>query len=262
LKLGIIAYAPVLDRLHPEPFIRNIKHWKTTNPIYWYSDYKGYDWAQHVSSPDILRKSKNKIACHNCLFLFGLRIAIENGLDKFLFLESDTRVRGDYWDDKVFSEAADLNPQAWVAGGPAIWNSQYLSPEVKSNVEWFIEDYRLRSGFITPEFRPRKDPDHSTPCIFIIGAGAVYNTKAMSELYKSQLDAPGHSAVRMPPFDLDIGTRTFRMFGKESVGKFSALTSVFSSFGDRVLNQTDRIALLKSGKVALIHQVKGDIDCL
>lgn len=262
-----IAYLPVLDRLYPKAFLRNLSAFKTRHPIYFYSENtQVHPQAIAVDDPAPVRSSRNKVAVHNTLFLFGLRIARDQGVKRFLFLESDCRVAGDYWDEAIFRQAED-HPDAFVCGTPAVWNhSKFDAPRLKALNEYVIS-YQRETGFPAPVFTTRTHADPAVKnsqnaCVFIMGAGGVYNTAAMLEVFNGMEPSPGHYACRIPAFDMQIGLSCNRMFGVNQFQKLPWVSGIFSSYGDRILTAKQRKDLLKAGKVRLVHQVKDDDACL
>lgn len=220
-----------------------------------YSDK--WDGAQlRIDAPDILRRSRNKIACHNYLFLCAIRIAINAGLDRFIYLESDCRVRGHGWDGEILAEASKF-PDMVAAGTPALWDSAQFTPPMRRAVEGYLDEYHQQTGWTVPAFTPRKHIPGRFGCHFIMGAGAVYDTRAMADMFGSYLDSPGRSACGLPPFDLHIGRRVAKTHLTDAITKLPFLTSIFSTWGDKVMNLEQRKELLMSGEVSLVHQVKG-----
>jgi hypothetical protein len=66
-------------------------------------------------------------------------------------------------------------------------------------------------------------------------------------------------AVRIRPWDMEIGQRLWSIHGPKAFRKVAHLNSVFSTCGDRGSTEVDRLELLLSHKVVIAHQIKSNI---
>lgn len=258
MSTAILAYVPNLPRLYPGSFLRNIRAFKTESPVILYSCSK-QDGMEEIPDPTPIKLSKNKVAIHNLVFLAGVRIAQRENIKRFIYLEMDCRVGRDYWDREMFNEAAQ-HKDMFVAGTPACYNQPAMTPMQKAFISEYIGRYTDASGRTVPVF-PAKTK-RPIGCVFIMGAGAVYNTSVMADLFMGFERDINSKAKNVPAFDLFVGMRCVQLFGPRATNKLPFLTCSYSTYSNKFNTERDRIEMLKSGKACLIHQVKSDTDCL
>lgn len=122
VNLGVVAYLPP-DFGFTDAFLANLRMWKTTNPLYLYSnDPERFGVELRIPNPGQAVLFRNvPLAINNFVFLKGIEIAVANGLDYYLYLEEDCRVRTDWWDERLFNEFFEYG-DAVMGGTPSIWN--------------------------------------------------------------------------------------------------------------------------------------------
>lgn len=260
-NVATLAYVPYLDRLWPKRFLRNLDAYQRKYPLILYSDFKDGRYSDfiHIPSPDPLKKSKNKTACQNALFLYAIKIASEQGLDRFIYLEADCRVGCDNWDAMMFNGWRD---GAVVAGTPNLFNTEAMPKEYWPMVQSYISDYTAATGLPVAQFLANEKTKRLGSCMFMMGAGAIYDTKAMLELFPNFQNCIGSYACRTAAFDLHIGLRLFQIYGAHALNHMPWLACSFSGFGNKVLDLGQRIERLRSGRACLIHQYKEKSDLL
>jgi hypothetical protein len=67
-------------------------------------------------------------------------------------------------------------------------------------------------------------------------------------------------ALDSKPWDLELGVRIWKQFGVEAYDMVANLKTVFSSYGNVITTEAERIAMLQDGSRRLVHQVKSDVD--
>lgn len=259
--MASIAYAPTKACLNARAFLENLGVYKMRHPVIFYSD-GDVDGAERIANAEVLKGHRNRTAVNNYLFLCGLKLAVDKGVDRFIFLETDVRVGCDDWDGIIFREAEAAAPGGFFcAGTPCIWNASEMPPEYRQMVNTHVRGYQQATQFLPPSFHSRtKDfqTRQGNSCLFIMGAGAVYDTKAMMRIFEKALANPMQFACQMQAFDLYIGLWCARVFGSGAIQKLPWLKCIWSGYKDKVFDQTKREELLRSGRVVLVHQIKNN----
>jgi hypothetical protein len=260
-KVATIAYVPRRDSLYPRHFLQNIEAYRHEHPILFFSDYNKQRYADfiQVPSPQPLKNSKNKTAVQNFLFLNAISIARENGLDRFLYLECDCRVGCDGWDEMMFQDWRD---GAVVAGTPNLFNTEDIPRQHWPEIQSYMADYSAVTGLPVAQFSANPKTKRLGSCMFMMGAGAIYDTSAMLDLFPNYTNCINSYACRTAAFDLHIGLRLFQIHSVNALKFMPFLTKSFSGFGNKVLNIDQRVERLRSGKACLIHQYKHKSDLL
>jgi len=259
MSYATLAYIPPA-RLNADAFVRNVLHFQSEYPVIWYSDHPYPDLEViEVPDPTSIKLSRNPVALHNRIFLHGLTIAQNRKLKRFIYLESDCRVHGDGWDKRIFEEAAP-HPDMFMAGTPALYNQHRFANGQKLSVTSATDAYELSTGLKVPVYNARVH--RPLGCWFIMGGGSVLNTAIAADVMMGFERDSHQKAIRIPAFDLFIGLRCFQLFGALAPQKLPFLPSVFSSFGDSIKTEAERIEMVKSGSWACVHQIKTNTDCL
>lgn len=260
-KLATLCYVPRHDRLWPLRFLKNMDHFKHKYPIIYFSDYDSGRWADFIKieNPDPLKASKNKTAVQNFLWLNAIMIATNIGLDRFCYIESDVRVGCDNWDEKMFSE--------WVDGSVCMGTPNIFSPDQIPKGSWpvihsYIQSYTDLTGLPVAQFLANEKTKRLGGCVFHMGAGAIYDTSKMLDIFPGFQNCLSSYACRTAAFDLHIGLKMFQIYGPDALRIMPFLTESFSGFGNKILNYEQRVDRLRSGDACLIHQVKTKDDLL
>ena len=253
-----LCYVPKIDRLNYAAFLRNIRAYKSTYPIIFYSDEPEEGWHT-INDPSPVKKSANRVGIQNLAFLEGLRIAEQHKLTRFIYLELDCRVCRDGWDADVFAEAEQYKDM-FVSGTPARYNMDKATPAQSAYIKEYTDSYTDATGFKVPSFKAKLG--RPLGCLFIMGGGACFNAAVTSELFMGYERAVMEKAVKAPAFDLFIGLRACQLFKEKAVTKLPFLTSVFSTYSNQINTEKQRIEMAKSGRWSILHQIKSSDDCL
>lgn len=256
--LASISYVPTRTTLHPKAFLDNIAEYKTRHEVIFYSDMPVGGCRIGMANAEVLKGHRNKVALNNFIFLRACQIAKEEGLRRFIFLETDVRVHGHDWDGKIFAEA-EKHGDLVCAGTPCVWNASEMKHEMREAVNRYIADYRRESGFAPPAFSSRTKEFQTRPgnhCLFIMGAGAVYDVAAMDRIFHKAWANPMETACQIQAFDLHIGLWATRVYGSACVEKMPWLKSIWSGYQNKVYDEEARKQMLLKGKVVLAHQFK------
>lgn len=258
MKKAILSYVPPHERLHPESFLKNLRHYKTDIPVILYSD-KPQDGMLPIPDPTPIKVSKNRIAIQNLVFLSGVEIAQKQDIERFLYLEADCRIGCDFWAEQMMEEV-ETNRDMFCAGTPAIFNSKAMTHAQEIAAQHYCLRYTQVTGFKVPVFEA-KTP-RPVGCVFIMGAGSIFNTAVAADLFLGFERDKMQKAMDKPAFDLWVGLRCVHLFGPNAVNKLPFLTRSFSSYGSKINSEQDRIDMLRTGKACLVHQVKSNVDCV
>jgi hypothetical protein len=157
-------------------------HYAHKYPIIYFSDYTGERWADFITVPDPepLRASKNKVAVQNFVWLNAIKIAKEHGLDRFCYLESDVRVGCDNWDELMFNEWI---PGSTCMGTPNLFNVEAMPKQYWPILQDYIQRYTDQANLPVAQFLANEKTKRLGSCMFHMGAGAIYDTQAMLELF-------------------------------------------------------------------------------
>lgn len=254
-----LTYLPPA-RLNRDAFLRNLLAFKHEYPIIFYSDepQPGLDVVP-IPDPTSIKRSQNRVSIHNYVYLQGLKIAQDRGLKRFLYVESDSRAGHDYWDKRIFDEAEPYKDM-FAAGTPSIYQEKSMQTPQLNSVLLAANRYKAATGFSVPMFNAKKP--RPLGAWFIMGSCAVYPVAISADIMMGFERDMHQKAIKTPAFDLFIGLRCLQLFGAKAVQKLPFLTSVFSTFGNKINTEQDRIEMVKSGRYSLVHQIKSNESCV
>lgn len=253
MKCATLAYVPPEGIGHPKVFLENVRKFKTRHPVILYSDSPEYkDMNFQVASPDRVRNPKVPWAVNNCAFFFGLKIAEDLGLDYFCYLESDCRVNGKHWDEVLDDWAGG---DTVVAGSPVFYNMSNAGGEsLVAATDFACTTLRLTTRPVP--WYGGSPQSNAKPCVYPNGAGGIYHTKTIVNLFPGfQLDI-GRYAQKCTAWDMEIGFRLWDRFGVELFDRFVTPPEIFSCYGDTIHSFEERTQALVEGRASIIHQVK------
>ena len=122
MKIGTVAYIPPRGVLHSEAFMANIQKNPAKHPLFLMSDSAEWNPSKLIKSPELIGK-RPAWAVNNAIFLQGLELAREVGLDFFLYLESDSRAGCKDFDAVIFDEFfGRYSAGVSCAGSPVVWD--------------------------------------------------------------------------------------------------------------------------------------------
>lgn len=261
MKLGIIGYVPPPSFGNPRVFLDNLSKFKHDNELLLYSDYNWPDVIRLKGSPESVLPlletrpdgTKNIWAVNNLVFLTGLALAQRSGFSHIIYLESDCRLGKDHWDTIMFEEHCALKHEPVCSGTLVCWNP--MSGGLASAKRWndLIVRTNKKRNFPIPTYGVGASRE-GTPSIFPIGALGVYDMAFMSQCF--DLTKTMELAAQMHAWDFVIGDKIWAKFGLDSYDKVGNLQSIYSSFGNQITSEEERMNMLASGKVCGVHQVK------
>lgn len=255
MKIATISYVPPKGRLNSESYMHNLESYKLTHPLYLYSDDPSWGFNQ-IENPEVIRHPKKHFAVNNLVFLFGLNLAMDLGLDYMIYLESDCRMRGDKWDEIITNDCFRENKQPILYGTPVIFNiSQSGFTPLRMGLE-LAHNY-LRTTNCPPVVHGAWPGSPAHFLVFPNGALGVYHVPTLNEIFNGFKADIGRSALDMAAWDHSVGVGFFTKFGVSCCEKFQFSTCSFSGYGDQMTTPEWRKDLLMSGKMVGIHQWKG-----
>ena len=250
-KLAVVAYLPPEKVTGAKAFLENVTKFDTKNELILYADTPAHPEAFQIDDPETCKGQANKLAVNNCVFLFGLKIAINRKIDFMLYLEADCRVNGSGWDGILFDEFL-ANPDALLGGSPVIRNVNEAS-----------EIEKLKSNQMSIKFTQ----DTKIPMIFQMGdnmgfmlhpngAIGIYSTALLAKIFPGYED-PIKNAYTYTAWDLEIGAHLAKQ-GYDPFAIFATLTKSYSGWKNQVLSSKERKQLMAKRGFVAIHQVKDE----
>lgn len=259
MQCATIAYAPPPKSDQAQAFCHNISRYATHYPLHIYSDSD--QWAgvkYHIDNPEVVRDARRPFTISNCVFLFGLRLALDLKLDYFLYLEDDCRVRGDQWDKVLFDEFFETK-DAVVGGSPIAYNIAHSGHAALKRAIEFAWRYQQKTGFAMPLYGGIPGMGDQI-AFYPNGAVAIYHTKTVADMFPGFSDDIGTTARRTTAWDLKIGLEMWRKFGISMFDRFAILTRSYSGYGETLVPEAARRHMLESGRVVAAHQFKGSYE--
>lgn len=270
MKNAVIVYIPPpsLPTFNSEAFIQNMRQNPTANRLIVVSDHdyseSVKDFASFVKiiSPDDVFKGaaligeKRNVDVPNLVWLTALRIAKTFGVSNMLFLESDCRVLGQGWDQKMFDEFESSKDAPMFGGSIVAYNVANCGRKALDRYFEFVWDNR-KNPFPIPAYGWKGAADETNCCVYPNGAGTICSLAAVESLFSAEeLAATVRTARAILPYDQEIGKRLWRVFGVDTYKFLLHMKTQYSAYGNVLSSEQERCELLTSGKVSMVHQVK------
>lgn len=290
------GYIPPQSFKGAEAFLRNLRQWQPKHDAIFFSDYPwGGDIMPIKGSPESIRGAKyedgrpNKWALNNWLYLTALRILREKPeYTHLLWVESDSRVLGEDWDDIIFTEALSGNDLPIMAGSIVGYNVANHGADFTRAWNRFVAQ-NVDKHAPVPCYGGNGAAEEHQPVVFPNGSGALYDIAWVSKHFdlsdppppvapprklpvsynlggrggpsrvvETELTGTKKLAATTTAFDFALGRYAVLEFGSDVFSKLRHLNSVYSGFGNVMFSQTERQQMLLDGQVRLVHQVKDD----
>jgi hypothetical protein len=254
MKLGTVSYVRPTGTPCSDAFIRNIRGYKTAHSVELYSNDDSRQVKLACQPPEHF-KSRAWFSLSNYVFLCGLNAAVLRGLDFFIYLEDDSRVLGDNWDEKVFDEHFSFDG-ALFSGTPVAWNAHGNGNESLSATIRYAHEYLEYSGIPMGIFMMGQPHERRGVTLYPNGSGAVYHTQTLVELFPGYQNA-AKLCFEIGAWDMEIGRRLWNKFGMDVFKKVRGLKCGYSACTEAFTTEQQRIDMLISGRVVMSHQHKG-----
>lgn len=273
MNLATLAYVPPPNFGCAKAFLINILKYKTRSKLILYSDHPytedaflknpngkpvtvNPDFTPHAARFNELGQ-KRPAAISNMVFHTGIRLADMLKITHFIYLESDCRIKGDYWDEQIWEEYFTLPFPPVIAGTMTCFNTvngglDYYRRWQKKMLEIFP-----RSKFpVTIYGAPPIKIDERKPSVFVNGACGVYITDWLKQFFdlKNLIETAQGKA-----WDYLIGEKLYNLFRADALDLVAHLETVYSGFDNDLTTEETRLDWLREGKAVAIHQVKSNI---
>lgn len=259
MKVGSVAYLPPPGVAGVESFVKNIVSYNTEHPITFYSDtpeaYPELDVKRIPDVPKTVLYRNLPLSANNSAYVRGIELAHADGLEFFLYLESDCRVRGDGWDGKLFDEFFGQK-DCLVGGTPSVFNMGLAPANAALRMLKFINSTVKRTGRLPLIWQTVSRDGHAPPFAFPNGAGGIYETSTVNAAFGGRKYDWGSFVANMGAWDVFVGRALHNQFGLELFDRFALLPSMYSGYKDVHYSLADRQKMMMSGEIVLMHQCK------
>lgn len=256
MNIAAIAHLPApSERLHTDEFWGNMERNMPRCPIITFSDHYPLATIQVKPFP----QRKDPFYLQNLAFLTAARIAVKRELDWFIYLEVDCRVRAG-WDEKLVENISAVSQRIQIdtAGTQFVRNPCNGGYEAwRKFLREFANKYSMPAWQLPRCYGNKGMADGSGSAVCVMGALGCYRVAALAELFPEIKDGSTIAlAGKIKAFDVEIGERLWAKHGAGAYDRVLHLRSVFSTYGNVLTTEQERIHMLKDGEVFAIHQVK------
>jgi hypothetical protein len=284
MKLGIFGYCPPPHFKGAKAFVDNIMKFRPKNELFLFSDHGDYQFHP-CANPEEMRHHNPRCGISNSLFILAIRYAIRREFTHMLYLEADCRVGVDGWDEAMFAEffsfkfpkiaAGSLVSHSGTNGGFAYYKrwTEFMRENLAKKHVIPVYGIPVMAGIAHREFGPEaglivKPGDARTkykPVVYPNGALGIYDVNWMAELFgikkdgtfKDNVHMIGH--VQASAWDHMIGVHLYDRFGADALDMVGHMDSIWSSYGDSVSTEEERVKALRDGDCVAIHQTKSEV---
>lgn len=198
---------------------------------------------------------KARYGAANCVFAEAAKMAIQEGFDAMLYLETDCRFKGEGWDEVLRQEFLGAGPTPRCVGSPVCWGA-FTGGHKQSMA---LIDYAARYQQDTGRMMAFEGAtDTSIFSLYPNGAIAYYSPEILQESYLDGSQRMGLEKYSRStePYDLHIG-RIIGARGHEYATRAVGwLRSSYSGCLDHHYTLSDRLSMLDRGEAVCIHQCK------
>lgn len=257
-SLGVIGYVSPPSYDHPESFLHNFRSYKRKHPTILFSDHPWLDCSTRIGNPEIAKTKQNSFALNNSLFIVAIKMATQQGWTHMMFIEQDCRFASDNWDDICWQEFLKLpEPKPKLCGSVMCFNP-FGSGMEGGRRFMELQNRNKRKGFPIPCWgtRDRKAgaAEFATPCVFVNGAIAIYEVQFLSDAFPMNANQIS-LAKQTCAFDWFLGQKLVEKYGLDAFKYVHNLSRTFSSYGNVLSTEKDRIGWLEDGTFIAVHQV-------
>jgi hypothetical protein len=241
MKRANLCYLSPLPRV--PAFLAHMKQFETCYPLVYLSDS---DYKDTVRLPllDQNLKPKRPMPVSSrfatLAFFAGLRYAIAECIEEFMWVEDDCYVTMREWDWYPWEEFAKCNGA--LCGGTPVFTNPIALPRM-----WDLP-------LIEYAFRYQQQSRVAIalegcvglPTLYPNGAFAIYKTALLQDLFANALrDFENYFEV-CAPYDLAIGEMLSRSYGPKVFDLVAAIASTYSGCGEHHITAAERIAMVST----------------
>lgn len=255
MKPAVLAYVPPPKLLNADVFLANIQKFKIGTELLLYSDHN-YPNTIRIGNPDTLKHPTNRFVLNNSLFITALRIARSQQITHVLYVEADSRVGQDHWDEQIFEEYCNASKDLIAGGSCVVYNP--CNHSLGATKAWmnFMKS-NTWPEYPIPCYGWKSASDATGSAVYTNGSLGVYSMEWMEKIFN--LEDPVKTARESLPWDQQIGVTAWKMLGEKAYEKFLHMVTVFSSFGDVLSSEDERMNLLRNGEIVAVHQIKSRV---
>lgn len=254
--IATIAYLPPKRVEGSQAFHKNITHWRTQHPVHLASDDPSWGLSWRVDDPEKARTRK-WFTVSNAVFLSCLSIANALKLDYFIYLESDSRVRGHDWDARMFEEHFSFGRDLACSGTPVLWDPHGAGNQSLRRTTDYAHEYMHRVGMPMCIYGLRQPHQMQGVWLYPNGSVAIYHTETLNSIFHSNGNIL-QKAFEIPAWDIAIAQGLWAKFGLSVFDRVAGLKCSYSGCTDSYFFLAERREMLMSGEKVAIHQVKSN----
>lgn len=189
-------------------------------------------------------------------FCNGIKLAVQLGLDAFMWYEDDCWVKDVGWDEPIWAEFLN-KPKALCAGFPCLWNPTCMHMNWELAMVRYAYKFQERSGIpVTFEGGPpRLDWRYKqAPFLYPNGAFGIYKTSMVVEAFKHALKDYAANTFELLYFDMAVGVHLSRGYGIDMYDLMIPVPCIYSGCGEDHVTHAMRKAMAFQGTKTGIHQ--------
>lgn len=264
MKLALIGYVPPPKVVAAEAFLKNLERFQRSTDLILFSEHDWPDTIRLKGDPEAIKRQQpsaphqkaNPFALNNWLFFTALRIAIDQGITHIIYLESDCRVGKNDWDSVMWEQYFSAHQPSIIGGTPAVYNP--MNAGIKAARRWeALVSQNNRRNYPIATYGWKGAADASGCCVFVNGALGIYDVRWMAKFFDVSDTMP--LAKKSTAWDMQIGIELWNRFGDSVYDLVLHMPCIYSSYGDVISTEQDRLRLLRNGDVVGIHQCKSAV---
>jgi len=293
VKFATIAYVPPPRLPYSSAFYDNMQSHKTKHDLLLYSEHSWPGARRFEGSAEALQGVADASGAErvynvsNLVFYSGMAMAERAGYTHVLYVEADSRVARPDWDARIFDDFLNQRMPPIIGGSVAVHNPSNFGGE---GIRRWAELTRrnVRRNHPIPTYGNLGTKDKGNSCVFCYGSGTVIDMEWYRRLFTEEERTPDSAAAQAShqfgierrtvdgvnggadgfgmmklarasrAWDIELGVRIWKQFGPDAYDLIAHLGTVFSSFGNVLTCEHERLEMLRTGEAELVHQVKSD----
>lgn len=253
MNIGTVCYVPPQSFELAHAFVDNLASYTPQHSVHLFSNDDAWKVKWRCPNPD-QAKSRHHFTISNFVFFCALAVADRAGLDSFIYLECDSAVGREHWDEAIFDEHF-THEGALFSGTPVLWNSHGAGNDSLIRTVEYAHAYNAKA--VAPMLIMGRGQPHERHgvCLYANGSVAVYHVETLKQIFPFYYD-PLRQALSSTAWDMAIGYGLWSKFGMAVFDKVAPLVCSYSGCTDAFMSEADRVQLLRDKRVVAVHQVK------